>query len=161
MIDDFLGSVEHIGIKSTRLRSLSGEQVVISNADLLKSRLRNYGRMNERRVLFSTGVTYETPAYTLEAIPALIRSIVESQEGTRFDRSHFAKHGVASLDRETVYLVLSLDYNRYMDIQQKISFGIHREFERLGIAFAYPTQRLLLEGTLGNSPPDESTKMAS
>jgi small-conductance mechanosensitive channel len=144
-IDTFLGSVEHIGVKSTRLHSLSGEQIVISNADLLKSRVRNYGRMSERRVLFTVGVTYETGTELLEQIPALVRGIIEEHEGTRFDRSHFAQHGAASLDFETVYYVLSADYNRYMDIQQSINLRIHREFERLGIEFAYPTQRVLLE----------------
>ncbi|MGH8138290.1 MAG: mechanosensitive ion channel family protein [Steroidobacteraceae bacterium] len=151
IVDDFLGSVEHIGIKSTRLRSLSGEQIVMSNADLLKSRLRNYGRMNERRVVFTASVTYETPLDLLEQIPGIIREIVEAQPDTRFDRSHFATHAAASLDFETVYYVLSADYNPYMDIQQAINLRIHREFARLGIEFAYPTQRLLLE-RIGTRP---------
>jgi small-conductance mechanosensitive channel len=151
IIDDFMGSVEHIGIKSTRLRSLSGEQIIMSNADLLKSRVRNYGRMNERRVVFATTVTYETPAAKLEQIPSIVRSVVEAQEGVRFDRSHFSKHAAASLDFETVYYVLSADYNRYMDIQQAINLRIHREFERLGVEFAYPTQRILLERAGGRS----------
>ena len=145
IVDDFLGSVEHIGIKSTRLRSLSGEQIVMSNADLLKSRLRNYGRMSERRVLFTASVTYETPAEPLEQIPTIIREIIDAQPDTRLDRSHFATHAAASLDFETVYYVLSTDYNHYMDIQQTINLRIHREFARRGIEFAYPTQRLLLE----------------
>jgi small-conductance mechanosensitive channel len=145
ILDEFLGSVEQIGIKSTRLRSLSGEQIVMSNADLLKSRVRNYGRMSERRVVFANGVTYETPSDKLELIPRIIRGIVESHSDTRFDRSHFAAHGPAALEFETVYYVLSADYNRYMDIQQSINMRIHREFERLGVEFAYPTQRILLE----------------
>jgi small-conductance mechanosensitive channel len=144
IVDDFLGSVEYIGIKSTRLRSLSGEQIIISNANLLSSRLRNYGRMVERRVVFATRATYETPVELLERIPPLIRAAVEAQEGTRFDRSHFAGHGISSLDFETVYYVLSADYNRYMDIQQAINLRIHREFSRLGVRFAYPAQRVLL-----------------
>jgi small-conductance mechanosensitive channel len=144
-VGDFLGSVEYIGIKSTRLRSLNGEQIVISNADLLGSRVRNYGRMAERRVLFSLGVIYETPAAELERIPGMIRRIVEAQQDTRFDRAHFAKHGAASLDFEIVYYVLSADYNRYMDIQQAMNLQIHREFERAGIEFAYPTQKVILE----------------
>lgn len=145
VVGDFLGSVEHIGIKSTRLRSLGGEQIVMANADLLGSRVRNYGRMAERRVVFGTGIVYETPSELLERVPALIREAISAQEGTRFDRSHFARHGAASLDFETVYYVLSPDYNRYMDVQQAINLRIHREFEKHGIAFAYPTQRLLLE----------------
>lgn len=144
IVDDFLGSVEYIGVKSTRLRSLSGEQIIISNADLLKSRVRNYGRMVERRVVFTLNVVYETPSDLIERIPHIIRGIIEAQPGTRFDRSHFAAHGSASLDFETVYYVLSADYNRYMDIQQAINLRIHREFERLDIGFAYPTQMLYL-----------------
>ncbi len=144
IIGEFLGSVEYIGIKSTRLRSLSGEQIVMSNADLLGSRVRNYGRMVERRVVFATSVTYETPVEKLERIPGMIREIVQAQAPTRFDRSHFAKHAAASLDFETVYYVLSSDYNRYMDIQQAINLQIHREFTRAGIEFAYPTQKLFL-----------------
>jgi small-conductance mechanosensitive channel len=146
IVDDILGSVEYIGVKSTRLRSLSGEQIVVSNADLLKSRLRNYGRMSERRAAFTVDITYDTPADMLEQIPKILRAVVEAQQDTRFDRSHFARHAAASLDFETVYYVLCADYNRYMDIQQAINIRVHREFQRLGIEFAYPTQRLLLEG---------------
>lgn len=144
IVDDFLGSVEYIGIKSTRLRSLSGEQIVLSNADLLKSRIRNYGRMAERRVVFATGIPYETPIDKIERVAPLIREIVEAQRDTRFDRSHFATHGPSSLDFETVYYVLSADYNRYMDIQQAINLRLHREFARLGIEFAYPVQKVFV-----------------
>jgi len=144
IIDDFLGSVEHIGIKSTRLRSLSGEQIVMSNADLLKSRVRNYGRMAERRVVFANSVSLETPIESVERIPALIRDIVESQPNTRFDRSHFAKYGAGSMDFETVYYVLSPDYNKYMDTQQAINVRIHREFAKLGVKFGYPAQKLFI-----------------
>lgn len=151
-VGDFLGTVEDIGIKSTRLRSLSGEQIVMANSDLLSSRLRNYGRMQQRRVVLATGVTYETPAAQVERIPQLIRAIVERQEDVRFDRSHFSAHGDFALQFETVYFVLSADFNRHMDIQQKILLAIHREFESQGIEFAYPTQRLLLE-RLHPAPP--------
>lgn len=155
-VGDFLGSVEYIGVKSTRLRSLSGEQIIMSNADLLGSRVRNYGRMTERRVVFTTGVIYETPIELIERIPALIREIVESQADTRFDRSHFARHASVSLDFETVYYVLSPDYNRYMDIQQAINIRLHRELGELGVEFAYPTQRLYV-----SSPPAAATAEAS
>jgi small-conductance mechanosensitive channel len=144
VVGDVLGTVETIGIKSTRLRSLSGEQIVMPNADLLGSRVRNYGRMMERRVLFTIAVAYETKLELIERIPALIREIVEAQRDTRFDRSHFAKHGAASLDFETVYYVRSPEYNRYMDIQQAINLRVHREFAELGIEFAYPTQKIFL-----------------
>jgi small-conductance mechanosensitive channel len=145
VIDDFLGTVEHIGVKTTRLRSLGGEQLVFSNADLLRSRLRNYKRMSERRVLFKLGVVYQTPPDTLAAIPGLLRAAVEGQAGTRFDRSHFASYGDFALTFETVYYVLSADYNRYMDVQQAINLEIARRFADRGIEFAYPTQTLLLQ----------------
>jgi small-conductance mechanosensitive channel len=152
IVDDFLGSVEYIGIKSTRLRSLGGEQIIISNANLLSSRVRNYGRMLERRVVFSIRVTFETPAEKLEQIPGLIKAAIAENQDTRFDRSHFAAYGAASLDFETVYYVLSPDYNRYMDIQQAINLRLHREFEKLGVKLAYPTQKLYLARSQPHSP---------
>lgn len=153
-VGDFLGSVEYIGIKSTRLRSLSGEQIIMANSDLLSSRVRNYGRMHERRVVFATSIAYETPIELVERVPGLIREIVEAQENTRFDRSHFAKYGCGSLDLETVYYVLSADFNRYMDIQQAINLRLHRELAGLGINIAYPTQRLIIDTAPPGSPPD-------
>jgi len=144
IVDDYLGSVEHVGLKTTRLRSLSGEQLIFSNSDLLKSRLRNYGRMYERRVAFTLGVTYQTPRERLREIPQILREAIETQPQTRFDRSHFAKYGDFSLDFETVYYVLAADYNLYMDIQQNINLQVHERFEELGIDFAYPTQTLFL-----------------
>lgn len=154
IVDDFLGSVEYIGIKSTRLRSLSGEQIIISNSDLLGSRVRNYGRMNERRVVFETRVTYETPVEQLEQIGGLIREIVEAQANTRFDRSHLAKHAPGSINYETVYYVLSPDYNKYMDVQQSINLRLHRELQQRGVEFAYPTQKLYVvsQDATGDSP---------
>jgi small-conductance mechanosensitive channel len=143
-VGEFLGSVEHIGIKSTRLRSLDGEQIIISNSDLLGSRVRNFGRMSERRVVFATRVNYETPIERIEEIPKMIRKIVESQSDVRFDRSHFTKHGDASIDFETVYYVKVADYNRFMDIQQAINLQLHRELAALDVEFAYPKRRLTL-----------------
>lgn len=144
IIDDYMGSVEHIGLKTTRVRSLSGEQLVFSNADLLSSRIRNYGRMFERRVVFNIGVTYQTPREKLIKIPTIIREAVEGQEKTRFDRSHFKEYGDFSLAFESVYYVLVADYNIYMDIQQAINLRIHERFEEEAIEFAYPTQTLHL-----------------
>lgn len=144
VIGDFLGSVEKVGIKTTRLRSLSGEQLVFSNNDLLSSRIRNYGRMFERRVLFSIGVTYQTPLDKLKAIPDMLRNAVESQDKVRFDRAHFQKYGDFALIFEVVYYVLSADYSEYMDIQQAANFRIHEDFEANGIEFAYPTQTVYL-----------------
>lgn len=146
IIDEHLGSVEHIGLKTTRLRSLSGEQLVFSNTDLLGSRIRNYGRMYERRVMFKLCVTYQTPREKLERIPGIVREAVESQQSVRFDRSHFQSYADFSLVFETVYYVLGPDYNLYMDIQQAINLSIHARFEEEAIQFAYPTQTLHLVG---------------
>lgn len=150
IIGDQMGTVQHIGLKTTRLASLSGEQLVFSNNDLLQSRIRNFKRMAERRVVFSVGVTYDTPRETLKNIPSELRQIVEAQEEVRFDRAHFKDFGDFSLNFEIVYYVLTADYNRYMDIQQSINFTIHQRFESVGASFAYPTQMLYVE-KLGES----------
>jgi small-conductance mechanosensitive channel len=149
VIDDCMGSVEYVGLKTTRVRSLSGEQLILSNSDLLKSRIRNYGRMFERRVVFNIGVTYDTTREKLRRIPAIIREAIESQDKTRFDRSHFMKYGDYALQFETVYYVLSPDYNLYMDRQQAIYFAIHEAFEQEHIEFAYPTQTLYVTKNAG------------
>ena len=135
-----MGTVEHIGIKSTRLRSLSGEQIVISNADLLGSRVRNYGRMYERRVVFKIGIVYETARDKVEAVPGILKAAIEAQQKTRFDRAHFLAYGDFSLNYEAVYFVLDPAYNLYADIQQAINLQILDAFRRHGIDFAYPTQ---------------------
>jgi small-conductance mechanosensitive channel len=140
IIDEHMGAVENVGLKTTRIRSLSGEQLVFSNADLLKSRIRNYGRMFERRVVFKFGVTYQTPRDKLKKIPEMVREAIEEQDKVRFDRAHFQAYGASSLDFEIVYYVLSPDYNQYMDIQQAINLRIHERFEQENISFAYPTQ---------------------
>jgi small-conductance mechanosensitive channel len=145
VVDDLVGTVEHIGLKTTRVRSLGGEQLVFSNADLLSSRIRNFGRMAERRIVFTLGVTYQTPRAKLEAIPGIIRSAVEAQEHTRFDRSHLSGYGASSIDFETAWYVLVPDYTTYMDVQQAIYLAIHHAFEEDEIEFAYPTQTLFLE----------------
>jgi len=145
VVGDLAGSVEHIGIKTTRIRSISGEQLVFSNADLLGSRIRNFGRMMERRVVFSLGVTYQTPADKLERIPSMIRDAVEAQDHVRFDRSHFASYGDSALNFETVYYVSSSDYALHMDIQQAVNLAIYRKFADESIEFAYPTQTLFID----------------
>lgn len=145
IIDNYLGTIEHIGLKTTRIRSLSGEQLVFSNTDLLQSRIRNYKRMFERRIVFSIGVTYQTPADKLAKIPKMIKEIIESKDLVRFDRSHFKEYGNFSLNFETVYWVKSPEYNTYMDIQQAINLELYAKFEAEGIEFAYPTQTIFME----------------
>lgn len=142
IIDDKMGSVEYVGIKSTKIRALSGEQLIMSNTDLTNSRIQNYKRMEKRRVVFTIGVTYETEAQKLKSIPVKIREIIESEKLTQFDRAHFFSYGDFSLNFEVVYNVLSSDYNVYMDIQQRINLAIFEYFLEQKIEFAYPTQKL-------------------
>lgn len=154
VVDDVLGTVEYIGLKTTRIRSLSGEQIVFSNADLLKSRIRNYKRMVERRVVFGFGVVYQTPPDKLERIPAMVREAIEAQPKTRFDRAHFKEYGDSALMFEAVYYVLDRDYNVYMDTQQAVNLVLFRRFQAEGIGFAYPTRTVHLQpaGNAGETP---------
>jgi small-conductance mechanosensitive channel len=144
VVDDLRGTVKHIGLKTTRIASLGGEEIVFANSDLLKSRVRNFKRMQERRIVFTVGVTYQTPAEKLEAIPGMIRETVEAQERTRFDRSHFQAYGDFALVFETVYFMTVPDYAAYMDTQQAINLALYRKFATEGIEFAYPTQTIFL-----------------
>ena len=144
-VGDFLtigeekGTVEHIGIKSTRLRSISGEQIVMSNSDLLSSRVRNFGLLFERRINFKIGIVYETPRDKIERVPRILEEAIRAQPKVRFDRAHFAAFGDFSLNYEAVYFVLDPAYGTYMDVQQAIYLRIHEEFKKAGIEFAYPT----------------------
>lgn len=142
IVGDLLGTVEHVGLKTTRVRALSGEQLVFSNSDLLESRIRNFKRMYERRILFSFGVLYQTPHEMLARIPGMVREIIEARENARFDRAHFKRFGDSSLDFEVVYYVQVPDYTVYMDTQQAINLAIVRRFEEEAIEFAYPTRTL-------------------
>lgn len=148
-VDDIAGSVEYVGLKTTRMRGLGGEQVVFSNSDLLKSRIRNYKRMETRRIVFSIGVTYDTSKQQILAIPGILRDIVAAQPQARFDRAHFKSYGASSLDFETVYVVQTPDYGVYMDIQQAINVALFERFEQEGIAFAYPTQTVYFANAKG------------
>ena len=140
IVGDQMGTVEYIGMKTTRLRALSGEQLILANSDLTKSRIKNYKTMKERRVLFKLGVTYDTALTKLKEIPAVIKNIISNVPQTRFGRAHFCVYGAYSLDYEIVYYVLSSDFDIYMDINQEIYFQIKAEFEQRGIEFAFPTQ---------------------
>lgn len=145
IIDNYLGTVEYIGLKTTRVRSLSGEQLVFSNSDLLKSRIRNYKRMARRRVIFALGVTYGTTHEKLSKIPQMIRDIINQNENVTLDRVHFKEFGDFSLNYEIVYYVETPDYNEYMDIQQNVNLDIFKRFEEEDIEFAFPTQTIFLE----------------
>jgi small-conductance mechanosensitive channel len=146
IVDDVLGTVEHVGLKTTRIRSLSGEQVIVSNNDLLKSRIRNYKRMEQRRVVFHVDVTYDTPPDKVERIPSIIREVVEKQPATRFDRSHFLTFAESSLRIETVYWVLDADYNKYADTQHTINVELLVRFAAEHIEFAFPSRTVFVKG---------------
>lgn len=154
--DKVIGAVEYIGIKTTRIRAISGEQIVCSNKDLTDSRVHNYKKMQRRRVVFSIGVIYETTNEQLKKIPAMIKSIIDSTENATFDRSHFSALGDFSKKFETVYYIESPDYNLYMDAQQKIYLEISQVFENENIQFAYPTQTLFAANTFVNEAKEKS-----
>jgi len=144
-VDDLTGKVEHIGMKTTRLRSVGGEQLILSNGELLKSRIRNWARLTERRVVLAFGVAQETPADAVERISAMARELVEGQDLTRFDRAHFKGFGATSLDFEVVYWILTPDYTAFMDRQQAVNLGLLRAFEGMGVHLASPTPRVVVE----------------
>jgi small-conductance mechanosensitive channel len=145
VVDDFEGDVEDIGLKSTRVRSLSGEELIFSNTDLLNSRIRNYKRLEKRRISFIIGVIYGTPVEKLKKIPSIIEDIITPIENADFERAHLKTLGDYSLDYSVVYYVLQQEYATYMDIQQVINLEIYQRFEEEGIEFAYPTQTIMLE----------------
>ncbi|MDF3849148.1 mechanosensitive ion channel family protein [Achromobacter denitrificans] len=132
------GSIEHVGLKTTRIRSLGGEQIVCSNTELLKQTIQNYKRMQQRRIVFTVRITYMTAVDEAAAVPGLIRGQIERQPETRYDRAHLARFGENALEYEAVYYVMTADYNRYMDIQQDINLGVMRELDARGIALALP-----------------------
>ena len=138
------GTVEMVGVKTTRIRSLGGEQIVMSNTELLKQTVSNYKRLLERRIVFGFGVTYDTTPEQAEEIPRLVQRIVQSSDRLRFDRAHFKGFGDSSLDYEVVYMVLDPGYGVYMDEQQRINIELMRELGERGIGFAFPTRTLHL-----------------
>ena len=148
---DEKGTVERIGIKSTHLRSLTGELIVMPNGELLKSRLRNYTNMAERRIAFTISIVYETPPELVREVPGIIERAIRAQPKTRFDRAHFQSLGEYALVFEAVYYVLDKEYGPYMDIQQAINDTVMAEFARRGLAFAYPTNKQFSVNL--NSPP--------
>jgi len=153
-VDTLQGTVEHIGLKTTRVRSISGEQLVFSNADMLKSRIRNFKRMEERRVLFSFGVTYGTRADVLAAIPEMVREIISSVTAApvRLDRVHMSLFAEASINFEVAYYVLKPEFGIHMDVQQEILLGLVRKFDEQKIEFAFPTRTVFVQGKSNDLP---------
>lgn len=152
IVDDKMGVVEYIGIKTTRLRTLGGEQLVCSNTDLTNARVHNFKRMEQRRVVFKLGVIYQTTYQQLKRISGIVQQIIESKDQVRFDRGNFSGYGDFSLNFEFVYYVENSDYNFFMDKQQEIYFDIFKAFETEQIEFAYPTQSVFIHKNQLQSP---------
>lgn len=154
IVDDKSGTVEHIGVKTTRIKTLSGEQLVFANSDLTSSRIHNFKRMQRRRIVFTIGVTYQTSYENLEKIPGVLKSIVQRQKEVEFDRAHFKTYSDSSLSFEVVYYALNSDYTFYMDTQQAINLAIYKEFASMGVDIAYPTRTLFVV----NQQEEENTE---
>jgi small-conductance mechanosensitive channel len=154
-VGSFVGTVEYVGLKTTRIRSLSGEQLIVSNADLLKQTVSNFKRMNTRRIVFTFGVTYDTTPEQAQAVSGIVRSIIEASDRLRFDRAHFKSFGANSLDYEVVYIVLDPAFNTYMDEQQRINLQLMRELDSIGVRFAFPTRTIHITGQPAGMPAAE------
>ena len=140
-----MGTIKAVGVKSTRIETLQGEELVISNKELTSSQIHNHKKMQERRIVFHFRITYETDYKKLKKVNKIVQEIIENVDNVRFDRVHFQGYGDFSLDFEVVYYVATQDYYVYMDIQEKINFALFEAFEKEEIEFAYPTKRILLE----------------
>ena len=147
IVGNDMGVVKKIGIKSTRIQTLQGEELVVSNKELTETRVHNYKKMEKRRIVFTFGVLYEIPTEKIKKIPALIKDIIDKVDLTEIDRVHFKAFGDFSLNFEVVYYLNSSDYNQYMDTQQEINLAIKEQFEKEGVAFAYPTQTVFVNKT--------------
>ncbi len=145
IIGSDMGTVKKIGMVSTRIQTLQGEELVVSNQELISTRIRNFKQMEKRRIVFGLGVIYGTPLSKLEKIPDMLKEIINSVDLTDVDRVHFKEYGNFSLNFEVVYYIRSKDYAVYMDIQQEINFKIKEAFEKEGIEMAFPTQTLFLK----------------
>ncbi len=145
IVGDKMGTVQHIGIKTTRVKALQGEEIVFSNTQLTKAELRNFKKMQKRRIAFSIGVTYDTPVAKLEKIPDTIMKILTAEKLAEADRVHFKSFGDFSLNYEIVYYMLDPDYGKFMDTQQSINLAIAKAFQKDKIEFAFPTQTIILD----------------
>jgi len=144
IVDQYMGTVEHIGLKTTRLRALGGEQIVMSNGELLKSRIRNWARLKERRVVLAFGIPLSTPTDVVERLPVMVRQAIESRDLVRFDRAHFTGFNASAFNFEAVYWILTPDYAAFMDRQQAVGLDVLRSLEREGIKLAPAPQTVVL-----------------
>ncbi|MEE8131904.1 MAG: mechanosensitive ion channel family protein [Candidatus Paceibacterota bacterium] len=145
IVDNDMGVVQKIGIKTTRIKTLQGQELVFPNRQLTDTRINNYKKMEKRRIVFSFGVLYETSTEKVKKIPEIVKDIIDKEPNAELDRVHFKEFGDFSLNFEVVYYVTVPDYGKYMDTQQSINFTLKEEFEKEGIEFAYPTQTLFVK----------------
>ncbi len=136
VVGDKKGTIKKIGIKTTRMKALDGEEIILSNQYLTSAQIQNYNPMEKRRVLFQIRVEYNTPISKIKKIPTILQKIIESADKTEFGRAHFQALDVSALVFEVVYFVQEADYNLYMDIQQSINLQIMEQFEKEKITFA-------------------------
>lgn len=146
IIGDDLGTVKHIGIKTTRIETLQGQELIVSNTEMTSTRVNNYGKMKKRRIVFSFGVEYSTSVAKLKKINKIVEKILKEVKNADLDRVHFKTFGDFSLNYEVVYYVNSSEYLEYMNIQQEINLKLKEAFEKENIVFAFPTQTLHIEG---------------
>jgi len=149
VVGSLAGTVEHVGLKTTRIRSLGGEQIVMANAEMIGSTIQNYKRLQERRIVFDFRLNYACSPDKVKQVPARVESIIRNQKMARFDRSHFLGFGESSLNFETVYIVLDPSYNVYMDVQQAINIEMMEAFAEMGVEFAFPSRTVYM----GSAPP--------
>jgi len=142
VIGSDMGTVEKIGIKSTRIRTLQGEELVVSNAELTTARVQNFKKMDERRIVTQFGITYDTPQDKVKEVNGIVGRIFDDIPGVHLDRSHFTAFGDSALLFEVVYYIETADYAEFMDIKQDFSFKLMERFAEIGIEFAYPTQTI-------------------
>lgn len=154
IVDNKMGTIEKIGIKTTRVRSLSGEEIIFPNNDLTGSRVHNYKKMEKRRIEYKFGVAYQTEYAKVKEIPDIVKAIITSMSDVVLDRVHLKEFGAYSLNYEVIFIMQTADYNKYMDTQQEINFRLHQEFEKRGIQFAYPTQTLYVHNENPNQNGD-------
>ncbi|EHL24732.1 mechanosensitive ion channel protein MscS [Acidovorax sp. NO-1] len=155
------GTVQVIGLKTTRIRSLQGEQIVMSNTDLLKQTISNFRMLERRRIVFGFGVTYDTTPEQAEAIPGIVRKLIEAHPQLRFDRAHFKAFGASSLDYEVVYIVEDPAFSVYMDMQQALNLGLMRELKALGVEFAFPTRTVHIASAPVQAPAPAPVPVAT
>jgi small-conductance mechanosensitive channel len=156
-VREFTGTVTNITIRSTRIKLISGEELIIPNKELTSASVRNFRKLEKRRITFTIGVTYDTPTEKLKVIPLVIRGIIENTQGAEVERVHFTEFGDSALKFLVSYFVTSADYGTYLDIQQTINFAIKEAFDREAIEMAYPTSTVYVRkpapaNVLSNSP---------